>query len=103
MKKIISVFGSFTPLLLYPILFIPYSFINSKVIVNILGCGCEEGFNANHFTRIFWGVVAVAAIVLSALITRKSENKFRGIVDTVLVAVISVILSYYFSALMMWK
>ena len=52
-----------TPLLLFAVLLIPYSWLNSAVIVDIFGCGCpqvnEAGeivhptFNANDFTLLF--------------------------------------------------
>ena len=100
MKKALK---AFCPLLLYPILFIPYSFFNSKFLVDWLGCGCEEGFNANRFTLLFWGIIAVLTTVLSALFARRCEKIAERIVYPIIVGVISLAVSYFFFRLMMWK
>ena len=99
MKK---AFKAFCPLLLYPILFIPYSFFNSKFIVDWLGCGCEEGFNANRFTRLFWEIIAVLATLLSVLFSRRCDKKAERIVYPIIAGMISLTVSYLFFKLMKW-
>ncbi len=74
-KKALSLFG---PLLLFPVLYLPYSLLNTRVIVNWLGCGCSENaFNANGFTLVFW--LCVAAVVLGFSLFQARRMETRGI------------------------
>lgn len=69
-------FSLFWPLLLFPVLYLPYSLLNTKVIVNWLGCGCSDNaFNANAFTLVFWSCVAAVILVLSLLRARRMETR----------------------------
>lgn len=61
MKKAVK---TYIWILLLPILFIPYSFLNSKVLVEVFGCGCRQGFNANTFTGIFVIIISFLTLIL---------------------------------------
>ena len=104
------------PLLLFAILFIPYGWLNSAVIVKVFGCGCpqinEAGemiypkFNANDFTLLFWLVVSVCITVISVFLSIKkipSDKKWLRIIYVVSMFVISVIISYGLYQLTMWN
>ena len=70
-----------SPMLLFVVLPIPYSYANSAFFVKWFGCGCPKfdaagnmispDFNANHFTMIFWAVVSVCAAVLAFFLSKK--------------------------------
>ena len=74
-----------SPILVFPILYIPYAFLNSAVIVDWLGCGCpkidasgemiHDYFSANDFTRIFWFIIAVGVTVLAWVLSKKVIGK----------------------------
>lgn len=110
MKKLIR---SFSPLLLYPVLYYPYKIMNEKVIVKWLGCGCPQydpatgnevikTFNANSFTLLFWGILALLTAVLSAILSRKCKHKWEKVVYPFLVFVIAIILSWKIRARLQW-
>lgn len=74
-KKIFKIICLFIPLLLVVALILPYGILNSKLLVDILGCGCpvldEDGnpvrrdFNANDFSALFWTCVWICSFFLS--------------------------------------
>lgn len=80
-----NIFKLSCPVLVFPVLFIPYAFLNSKVLVEWLGCGCpiidasgemiHDYFSANDFTGIFWFVIAVGVTVLSWFLSKKIIEK----------------------------
>ena len=104
------------PLLLFFILLVPYSYVNSEFIVDWLGCGCpkvdvETGemihdyFSANDFTAYFWLAVSLCVTVASAFLTKllpKNKAWFK-ILYVVLMLVASLFISYQFIQVMMWN
>lgn len=109
MKKILR---SFSPLLLYPVLYYPYKIMNEKVIVKWLGCGCPkydpstgevvETFNANSFTSLFWGIMALLTAVLSVVLSRKCERKWERIVYPLFVLATALVLSWKIRVRLQW-
>jgi len=110
MKKIVKTYWQ---LLIMPVLFLPYQYLNSKVIVEWLGCGCplvdEQGneivnnFNANDFTMLFWSVVALIVIIISIFNMRYLIKWYAKLTYILLIAVGSVYLVMRFCDLMRWK
>ena len=92
------------PIVVYIVLYVPYSAINSKFIVDWLGCGCNPGFNANDFTRLFWFVASFVTSLLSFICSKKHLNKIwmRGIYALCVFA-LTLALSIPFCQSMMWK
>lgn len=103
----------FWQLALFPLLYIPYSIINSKFIVNWLGCGCpkvdpngnmiKSSFNANDFTLSFWGVIACIVIVISLFNTKHINKWSLKALYILLIATISIIIAILFSYSMLWE
>ncbi|MBQ8408436.1 MAG: hypothetical protein IJY39_06175 [Clostridia bacterium] len=70
-----------SPLLLFPLLAIPYAWLNSHVLVDWLGCGCERvdefgnivknSFNANIFTEYFWIFISLCVMAIAIFLSRK--------------------------------
>lgn len=102
-----------TPVLVFPVLYIPYALLNSAVIVKWLGCGCPKidasgemihnSFNANDFTRIFWFVIAVGVTVLSWVISKNIlKKKWGRAMYTAGMFVASLFIMCWFVRSMMW-
>jgi formate hydrogenlyase subunit 3/multisubunit Na+/H+ antiporter MnhD subunit len=100
-------------LLLFPLLFIPYMRLNSNVIVKWLGCGCPQigpdgkeiarGFNANHFTFLFWTGIGIIVILISIFnLKRISKRKDKESYMTWIVLTVLCIV-FIFSSMMRWK
>ena len=109
-KKIVRLFWQ---LLLFPLLYIPYDFLNTTVIVKWLGCGCprldEQGneivnrFNANDFTRLFWAGIALIVLVISIFQCRKIERWPSRFLYLAAILLLSVFFAWNFPRLMQWN
>ena len=105
-----------TPLLLFAVLLIPYSWLNSEMIVEIFGCGCPQvnelgeiihpNFNANDFTLLFWLFISVCVTAISVVLAIKkisSDKKWLRIIYIVGMFIVSIFISYSFLQLMIWN
>ena len=101
MKKALRLFWQ---LLIFPVLFPLYSIFNTLVIVKQLGCGCTgAAFNANHFTLLFWVIVALTIIVISLFQMRAIERPLRRFGYLTLITLTSGVTVYWFYHLMLWR
>ncbi len=115
MKLIKKIAVLVTPLLLFAILFIPYSWINQQFIVDWLGCGCpvldeagnmvENNFNANDFTALFWLFISVCATAISVLLSKRipKEKMWLRVLYIVGMFLVSLLITYQFCQIMMWN
>ena len=104
-----------TPLLLFAILLVPYSWVNEQFVVNWLGCGCpeidefgniiENNFNANDFTALFWLFVSVCVTAVSVLLSKMIPRKklWLRVLYVICIFLTSLLISYKFCQIMMWK
>jgi len=104
------------PLLLFAVLIIPYSWLNSNLLVDVFGCGCpqvnEAGeiihpqFNANDFTMLFWLFVSICVTAISVFLSIKkipSSKKWLRAIYIVAMFAVSIFITYNFYQLMMWN
>ena len=103
------------PLLIFAILVIPYSILNSEVIVERFGCGCpqvdeygnvyEPRFNANDFTACFWGAVTLIVTAVSAFLSLKiiKSKAWLRILYVIGIFSTSLYISYLLCQSMVWK
>ena len=111
-KKIVILL---TPILLFAVLFVPYSLANQHFIVDWLGCGCptmdEYGnmiysdFNANDFTALFWLFVSACVTVISVFLSMKipKEKMWLRVLYIVGMFAVSLLITYQFCQIMMWN
>ena len=104
-----------SPLLLFVILLVPYSWANQQFIVDWLGCGCpvvdefgnmvENNFNANDFTALFWSFISICATVVSALLSKRipREKMWLRVLYIIGMFLVSLLITYQFCQMMMWK
>ena len=112
MKQVIKLM---IPVLVFPILFLPYLMLNSYVIVEWLGCGCPKVdvsgemihnyFSANDFTAIFWFVIAVGVTILSGVLSKETfkEKKWARVIYVVGMFIVSLFAAYTMIQTMMWN
>ena len=101
------------PLLLFALLVVPYSYINSEYLVDIFGCGCprmdengnmvENTFNANDVTAIFWFCVTVAVTVISGFLSVRLPKMWIRIAYIAAMFGVSLIITYSLIQSMMWN
>ena len=104
-----------TPLLLFVILLIPYSWFNQQFVVDWFGCGCpkidefgntiSDYFSANDFTELFWSVIALCSTVLAFFLSKKipREKWWFRILYVAGIFVVSLFIAWRFTQRMMWK
>ena len=104
-----------SPLTLFPILLVPYSWINNRFLVDWFGCGCpkvdETGnmihnyFNANDVTRLFWLFITVCVTILSITFSKKipQDKRWLKIVYVAAMLLLSLFISFRFIQIMMWQ
>ena len=103
------------PISLFPILAIPYQFLNSNVLVEWLGCGCpkvdvsgemiHDYFSANDFTEIFWTVIAIGVTILATFLSKGicKEKKLARIFYVLSMLIVSLFVAYMMIQAMMWN
>jgi len=103
------------PLLLFVILFVPYSYANQHYIVEWLGCGCPKidalgnyvspDFNANDFTALFWTFISICVTFISTFLSvRIPKGKtWLRILYVVCIFTVSMLTTYEFCQIMMWN
>lgn len=104
-----------SPMLLFVVLPIPYSYLNGLVLVKWFGCGCPKfdaagnmispDFNANHFTMIFWTVVSVGATVLAFFLSKKfiGNRKWLRALYVAGILAVSLLISCFIFRMTMWE
>ena len=115
MKNVKKIVILMTPILLFAILFVPYSLVNQHFIVDWFGCGCpvidetgnmvENNFNANDFTALFWLFVSACVTAISAFLSKiiPKEKVWLRVLYIVGMLVLSILITYQFCQMMMWN
>ena len=109
-----KIFKLISPLFLFYLLFVPYQIVNANFFVNWLGCGCpvvdeygntvQKYFNANDFSECFWLFIALFAVALSVLISKKEfKKKWMKILYVIIITAISFMTACFFSVAFRWK
>ena len=115
MKSIKMMAILLTPLLLFAILLVPYSLVNQHFIVDWLGCGCpvideagnmvENNFNANDFTALFWLFISICVTAISVFLSKRiqKEKMWFRVLYILGMFLVSLLITYQFCQMMMWK
>lgn len=112
LKKLIVLIS---PLLLFAVLLVPYSWANQEFFVEWFGCGCPKvdelgniihpDFNTNDFTALFWLFVSVCVTVISVFLSKRiaKEKMWLRVLYIVGMFVMSLLITYQFYQMMMWN
>lgn len=91
------------PILLFPIWYIPYRWLNEYFIVNWLGHPKDvapTAFNCNDLTTLFWYAIAILATILAVVFSKKLLQGGLRVLYIIGVFVVSVGLAYWFDQMM---
>lgn len=101
------------PPFLFAVWLVPYSWLNKNFIVKWLGCGCptvdelgnalEPAFDANDFTAVFWGVIAILATVMAIVFSKEIESRKLKVLYVIGVFVTSLLIAYFLWQAMLWQ
>ena len=91
------------PVLLFPVWYIPYRWLNENFIVKWFGNAVSSAFNANDFTALFWGAIAILATVLAVVFSKKLLQGGLRVLYIVGVFAVSAGLAYWFTQMMLWR
>lgn len=110
LKRILRYFWQ---LLLFPLLYIPYDFLNTIVLVEWLGCVCprvdeqgivmENRFNANDFTLLFWTGIALIVVGVSVFQCRKIKTWPTRLLYLAANLLLSILFVWNFIRFMQWR
>ena len=115
MKKVKKAAILISPLLLFAVLLIPYSWANRQFIVEWFGCGCptvdefgnlvESGFNANDFTFLFWSALSVCVTAISFFLSGKvfKDKVWLRILYVTGIFLLSAVITSQFCQMMLWN
>ena len=108
MKKKLA---SILPFIIMPI-FIPiYTILDSKIFVDIFGCGCVPSvqtnmlnipFNANDLRQTVFSVMTVALVIWSIILSKGFKIKITRILYCVAVTLLNVALTIWVVKAFMW-
>ena len=106
-KKIVIIL----PFLIIPI-FIPiYTILDSKILVDIFGCGCVPSaqtnmlnipFNANDLRQTVFSAMTVALVIWSIIISKSFKSKTTRLLYCVAVILLNVALTIWVVKTFMW-
>ncbi len=91
------------PIAPFVILPIPYCFAFDMFFINWFGCGCTEGFNANHFSQVFWAVIALLCMAAAPFTSRVLDRRLYKVCYIVGVVAVCVIMFYLCSHMIIAK
>lgn len=115
MKLIKKLCILFSPLTLFLIFLLPYSWINNRFLVDWFGCGCpvldeagnmvENNFNANDVTRLFWLFITICVTILSINLSKRipKDKTWLRILYVIAVLLLSLMIASQFIQIMMWN
>lgn len=102
-----------SPLLIFFVLFVPYSIVNREFVVEWFGCGCPKvdelgniihpDFNANDFTALFWLFVSACVTAIAAFLAKGLKKAPLKVLYITSVFLISLLISYCFMQALMWN
>lgn len=109
MRQVVTLFWQ---ILIYPVLYFPYQWLNTTVLVKKFGCGCPvvstEGeqilrsFNANTITNYVWTGIFILVLLISLLQMRKIIGWRARVYYIGGIAVVSLLLTAGFIEGMKW-
>lgn len=100
------------PLWTFPILRVPYRWINRQFIVKWFGCGCpvvdefgnDVHFNANQFTGLFWLLVCFGVAGISIFLSKRipKNRLWLRVLYVIGIIVMSTTIGYNYYLSMRW-
>ena len=102
MKKFFMTMRIILQFLSFILLRIIYEPLN-RILVDIFGCGCKEGFNCNSINNFVVYVLFALTVVISLLNIKMFENKKIGICLAIISTLINIFLFPSIRMSLMWK
>ena len=97
--KIIRIIFQFICFILLRIIYEPIN----RILVNIYGCGCKEGFNCNNINNVVVFVLFAISLVIAILNIKIYGTKKLGIICLIVSTIINIFLFPFIWATLMWK
>ena len=97
--KVIGIFFQFSSFIILRILYEPIN----KILVDIYGCGCKEGFNCNSINNIVLFILFGLSLTISIFLKRIYKNKKVSKICVIVSIVNNVILLFPIWLSLMWK
>lgn len=102
MKKFFMTMRIILQFLSFILLRIIYEPLN-RILVDIFGCGCKEGFNCNSINNFVVYVLFALTVVISLLNIKMFKNKKIGICLAIISTLVNIFLFPSIRISLMWK
>lgn len=88
-----------------------YNILDSKVFVEIFGCGCvpsvqtnmfNSSFNANDLRLTVYTIISILMLFLGIKISKKFKTKKAKIIYNITILIFNIILTYQICQMYMW-
>ncbi len=88
-----------------------YNYLDSRIFVDIFGCGCVPisqtnrfniDFNANDLRMVAYNIIAILMFILGLFISKKFENKKSKIAYNICVLIFNLIIAYKIYTTYVW-
>ena len=89
-----------------------YNILDSKVFVEVFGCGCVPiaqtnmfniDFNANDLRRVIYGIFSILMLILGIKLSKKFDSKKTKIIYNVTIMIFNILLSVLICKRYMWN
>ena len=89
-----------------------YNILDSKIFVEIFGCGCVPiaqtnmfniDFNANDLRKVMYSIITILMLILGIKLSKKIDNKKIKIIYNVTIIIFNIALSVFICKRYMWN
>jgi len=89
-----------------------YNILDSKVFVEVFGCGCVPiaqtnmfniDFNANDLRRVIYSIITILMLVLGIKLSKRFDSKKVRIIYNVTIIIFNIVLSVFICKRYMWN
>lgn len=89
-----------------------YNILDSKIFVEVFGCGCVPiaqtnmfniNFNANNLRRVIYSIITILMLILGIKLSKKFESKKAKIIYNVTIIIFNIVLAASVCKRYMWN
>jgi len=88
-----------------------YNILDSKIFVEIFGCGCVPiaqtnmfniDFNANDLRKVIYSIISISMLILGIKISKEFKTRKAKVIYNISIIAFNLILTYQICSLYMW-
>lgn len=80
-----------------------YNILDSQIFVEVFGCGCVEGFNANYLRRYIYIALVLIISFIAVLLSKRINKKKLKIIYIISSVCVNILLAFEICKLYLWQ